>query len=248
MNAAAIIQARMGSTRLPGKVLRELCGRPMLEHVVRRVQAAERVDSVCVATTTDPADDAVAALASEIGAAVFRGSEDDVLSRYVGAADMLGVELVVRITADCPLCDPSLLDEMLAARDGMVETTGPIDYYSNTLRRTYPRGLDAEIVPASVLRRVADMATDPRAREHVTWHIYQHPREFRLENHAQRGGRDDSALRWTVDAPQDFEFVRLVYEALYGADPLFDRHAVLELLERRPELAEINRDVEQKRV
>ena len=134
VTTAAIIQARMGSTRLPGKVMMDLGGQPMLQHVLRRVRAARGVDEVCLATTTLERDDAVAALASSCGVRVFRGSEEDVLARFAGATRWLGADLVVRITADCPLYDPELLAEMLAARQRLVAESGEVDYYSNCIR------------------------------------------------------------------------------------------------------------------
>jgi spore coat polysaccharide biosynthesis protein SpsF len=241
MTTAAIIQARMGSTRLPGKVLMDLAGRPMLEHVVRRVASASRVDVVCVATTTQSRDDAVARLAARCGAGVFRGSEDDVLARFVGAGRAVGADLVVRITGDCPLHDPALLEEMLEQR---VRLDGPIDYYANTLRRTYPRGLDTEIVPQAVLEEAAATATDPRAREHVTWHVYSHPERFCLAHHVQADGRDDSHHRWTVDTEEDFELARRVLDAL--PDDRFGWRDVLELFDAHPDWSAINAAVEQK--
>jgi len=245
VSTVAIIQARMGSTRLPGKVLRDLGGRPMLEHVVRRVRAARGVDAVCVATTRAEGDDEISALGERCGAEIFRGSEDDVLGRYAGAARRLGTRLVVRVTADCPLYDPDLLAEMLAARQRLVAETGPVDYYSNCGRRTYPRGLDTEILPAEVLALADREATDPFEREHVTPFVRNRPERFRLEDHLNPDG-DWSALRWTVDEPEDFELVRRIYSELGGGE-IFGRHEVRALLERRPEWLEINAGVRQKR-
>lgn len=235
----------MGSTRLPGKVLRELAGRSMLEQVVRRARAAPGIDEVVVATTTLDRDEPIVALCDARGIASFRGSEQDVLSRYVGAAREVGAELVVRITSDCPLLDAGLVGDILAARAELVERTGPVDYFSNTVVRRFPRGLDTEVVPAEILEGVAAVATDPRAREHVTWHLYSHPQEFRCECF-ESDEPDRSQLRWTVDTPEDFELARRIYDAL--GDRVFGRGEVLELLDEHPDWLRINADVEQKRL
>jgi len=245
MTTAAIIQARMGSTRLPGKVLMDLAGRPMLEHVVRRVASAARVDIVCVATTTLDRDDPVADAAARFGAAVVRGSEADVLDRYAQAIRELAADLVVRITSDCPLIDPQVVDEMLTAREAL-EVEHPVDCYCNTVERTFPRGLDTEIVPAPVLVALAGEASDPRAREHVTWELYQHPDRYRVVSHLQAGGRDDSAHRWTVDTPEDFELMRRIFRALAERGP-FGLAEVRALLDTHPDWIGINAHIEQKR-
>ncbi len=241
MTIAAIIQARSGSTRLPGNVLRDLCGRPMLARVIQRVRSAQGVDVVCVATTTLARDDAVAAVAATEGASVFRGSEADVLGRYVGAADELDADVVVRITADCPLIDPTVIAEMLTARS----QSGLVDCYTNTLERTYPRGLDTEIVLTETLDWIAKTADDRRAREHVTWHLYQHPDEFRIVNHRQ--ARDLSHLRWTVDVEADFTLVDRIYQALDG-DASFVSSDVLAVLDDHPEWGRLNAAIVQQAV
>lgn len=247
MRTVAIIQARMGSTRLPGKVLEDLAGRTMLHHVVTRARAAQGIDAVCVATTTLDRDTPLLAAAASAGAAIFRGSEDDVLSRYVGAAEATGAELVVRITSDCPLLDPVLVGEMLALRERLVRETGPVDAYSNTFVRTFPRGLDTEIVPADVLADVARTTDDPRAREHVTWHLYQHPERYRLVPHVESGDRDRSAERWTVDTTEDLELVRRIYDTL-GTDEPFGREAVFDVLREHPDWRDLNAHIEQKKI
>ena len=248
MKVVVIIQARMGSTRLPGKVLKKISGKPMLAHVINRVLAARGIDYVCIATTKLSRDKTIVNLAKEMGVHVFKGDEDDVLSRYHGAAQQLEADLIVRVTSDCPLYDPTLLDEMLIARDRLVRENHVIHYYSNTLNRTYPRGLDTEILTRSTLERIVAEATDPKAREHVTWHIYQHPDTYKLKNHSQPDHRDDSSMRWTVDTIEDLEFVRLVYRRLYPEDPLFDRFKIFNLLKKEPELSLINAHVKQKEV
>ncbi|MDX2175699.1 MAG: glycosyltransferase family protein [Candidatus Sumerlaeia bacterium] len=239
----AIIQARAGSTRLPRKVLMPLEGVPMLAHLVARVRAVPALAAVVVATSTLDRDDDVAAVAREAGAEVFRGSEGDVLSRYHEAAREFQATTVVRITGDCPLYDGGLLAEMLARRAAL----SPHSYYSNAFRRTYPRGLDTEIFERETLELVHRLADDPAEREHVTAFLWRRPTVFECVNHENPEG-DWSHWRWTVDTPEDFAMVTRVYAELYPRAPLFDRHAVAELLRARPEIAAINSEVAQKPV
>lgn len=246
MKTVAIIQARMGATRLPGKVLRSLCGQSVLGHVAARVRVARRLDEVVVATSGAARDDAVAVEGARLGVSCFRGSEEDVLARYYGAAEASGAQAVVRATADCPLFDGSLLDRMLAVfgeanRDG---TT--VDYLSNVLRRTYPRGLDVEIFTFAALERAHHEATQPFEREHVTPYFYQHPDRFRLRSF--EGTVDLSGHRWTLDTPEDWAFTEAVYATLYRPGAVFTTEDVLRLLCERPELRDLNAYVEQKRL
>ncbi|MGH2372026.1 MAG: cytidylyltransferase domain-containing protein [bacterium] len=232
MKTAAIIQARMGSTRLPGKVMRPLAGRPVLARVIERVRACSLVDEVVVATTTLPRDDVIVEAAASLGVRTHRGSDDDVLSRVYQAAR--GAEVVVRVTADCPLFDPGLLEQMLIRfHEGRTAAAG-IDCLSNTIVRTYPRGLDAEIVTFDALERACEQAVDPYEREHVTPYIYRHPELFRIE--AFTGERDLSHLRWTLDTEEDYRFLTEVHAALAASNAVFPMQAVLDLLARRPDL------------
>ena len=246
MKTVAIVQARMGSTRLPGKVLLSLCGKSVLAHVVERVRVSRAIDEVIVATTDRQADDAIAALATELGTVPFRGSEEDVLSRYYLAAVERQAEIIVRVTADCPLFDGDLLRAMLApfaAGCGQVQGPG-IDYLSNTLTRTYPRGLDAEIFTFTALERAYRAATHAFEREHVTPFIYSHPELFTLRNFA--GDRDYSRHRWTLDTEEDWQLIEAIYAKLYRRDGPFGTRETLALLEHEPALAELNAHVTQK--
>jgi spore coat polysaccharide biosynthesis protein SpsF len=225
LKVVAIIQARMGSTRLPGKVLLTLCGKSVLAHVIGRAKAAPGIDEVVVATTTLRADDAVAAEAERAGACIHRGSESDVLSRYHGAAKETHADTVVRLTADCPMLDPELVGVLVRK---FVDRKGRIDYLSNTLVRTYPRGLDAEVFSMAALERAWREATLPDEREHVTPYIYRHPETFRLENHA--AARDDSDLRITLDTPEDWIVIQRVSEALGGGARIAPTAEVLQFL------------------
>jgi spore coat polysaccharide biosynthesis protein SpsF len=236
----AIIQARTGSTRLPGKVLLPLLGRPILSRVVERTARASRVDEVVVATTIDPADDAIVELAAAEGWAVERGSETDLLDRYVRAARAHDAEVVVRITSDCPLVDPAVVDQTIEAF-----VDGAADYASSSLEpRTFPRGLDVEVVAREALERAWREDADPAWREHATPYLYRHPERFHLVRVSAPD--DQSDHRWTVDTPEDYELVRRIYEAL-GRDDFGWREA-LAVVEAHPDWTDLNRHVVQKTV
>ena len=235
-----IIQARMGSTRLPGKVLMDLAGQPMLARVVERTVRAKRLDDVVVATTTSARDYRIENLCRARGWPCFRGSEDDVLDRYHTAARAHRAETIVRVTSDCPLIDPGIIDEAVR-----IFSEGRWDYVSNTLEpRRFPRGLEVEVLSFGVLEQAWKEDSSPVSREHVTPYVYRHPERFRLCSlpHAS----DHSEMRWTVDEPEDLEFVRRIY-GHFGHDR-FDWKDVLQLLDEHPEWAEINRHVRQRTV
>ena len=238
MKAVGIIQARMGSTRLPGKVLMQICGRSMLAWVVTRARRARLLDEVVVATTDLPADDAIVSECAAIGVPVFRGSEDDVLDRYHGAAEAFDADPVVRITSDCPLIDPEVIDLVVRA----FPDSGA-EYASNTLERGYPRGLDVEAISRAALEEAWQLADRPHERVHVTPFIHQNPERFKL--HSIPCEEDHSDLRWTVDTAEDLEVVRGIAEALGGRDDFGWRDAI-EVFRRNPQLAGINRSVRQK--
>ncbi len=229
-----IIQARMGSTRLPGKALADLAGAPFFARVVERMRACETLDVLVLATTTAAADDPLAALAADLGLLVYRGAVDDVLDRFVHAARMAAADLIVRITADDPFKDPVVTDH--AVRLWLQQPD--LDYVSNTLEPTYPEGLDIEVVTRAALERAHREARLPSEREHVTPYIWKHPDRFRVHNF--KHARDLSHLRWTVDYPADLEFARAVYERLYRPGRVFLMDDILRLLEAEPALAQIN--------
>ena len=238
MKVVAIIQARMGSSRLPGKVLRDIQGQSMLGRVVNRVRRACSIDEVLVATTDCSADDPIVQECRRCSVPVFRGNEDDVLDRYLRAAQWTNAEVVVRITADCPLIDAEITDKTVRAF--LAERP---DYASNVMVRTYPRGLDTEVITVPTLEGAWRNADQPHQRAHVTPYIYEHPDNFRLLS--VTGDIDYSQHRWTVDTAADLEFVRAIYARLEKR-PEFLWRDVLALLEREPELIEINRSVPQK--
>ncbi|MHC2999663.1 cytidylyltransferase domain-containing protein [Microbacterium sp. HJ5] len=225
----AVVQARMSSSRLPGKVVADVEGRPMILRQLERVRAASLVSDVVVATSVDASDDPLVDLLADAGVTVHRGSLSDVLDRYLGLARLRGVDRLLRLTADCPLTDPAVIDSVVQAH----EESGT-DYASNVLERTFPRGLDVESVTTDALERVAAVAT-PAEREHVTQGIYRRPESFTLTSVTQHV--DNSHLRWTVDLPADLEFVRAVYRELGTSSGLFGSEDILELIRRRPELA-----------
>jgi spore coat polysaccharide biosynthesis protein SpsF len=230
---AAVVQARMSSSRLPGKVLEPLVGAPMLGRQLERIRGAQLVSKVIVATSEGPDDDPVAAVAADWGAECYRGSLEDVLDRLRCAALRAGADHVVRLTADCPLTDPQVVDEVIRAH-----LEGAHDYTSNVLEPSFPDGLDVEVVRREALERAWNEARDAHEREHVTPFLYRHPEEFSLGS--VRCREDLSSRRWTVDHEEDLTFVRRVFEELYPQDPAFTMWQVLDLLEREPHLSEIN--------
>lgn len=236
----AVIQARMGSTRLPGKVLADIEGQPMLARVVERARRARNVERTVVATTTDPADEPVVALCAARGYEFTRGHPTDVLDRYLQAARETAAQVVVRITADCPLIDPEVVDRTVEA---FLAAWPEVDYASNRIVRTYPIGLDVEVVRREALERAAVEAREPYHREHVTPYFYEAPGRFRVVS-VEAGG-DYGRLRWTVDTPEDLAFVREVYRRFGGRDD-FGWREVLDLLAREPDLIAINAHVRQK--
>lgn len=212
MRRVIVVQARMGSSRLPGKVLADLAGRPMLEQQLRRLQHCRSVDDIVVATSVNANDDSIVTVAERAGARWFRGDEHDVLGRYRAAAAEARADLVVRVTADCPLIDPGTTDQVVER-----VSAGAYDYASNVLRRTYPKGLDVEAFPVDVLVRTDRLATSKPAREHVTWFIHNERPELFLLGSVEDTS-DNSHLRWTVDTADDLAYVRRLYSDLGLAD------------------------------
>jgi spore coat polysaccharide biosynthesis protein SpsF len=234
-----ILQARRGSTRLPGKVLLEvLPGRTMLDLTLERLRQAELVDEIVVAVPEGPADDAVAAEAIRSGAQVFRGPEADVLTRYLGAGVAFGADTVVRVTSDCPLIDPDVVDEHIRRMD---EVWTSMDFVTNMLLQSYPLGLAVEVMPMDTLERMGRLSTTDFLREHVTTLAYEEASPIRTENVLD--DVDRSNLRWTVDYPRDLEFVRAVYRELYAPGRAFRKTEILDLLERKPSLSDLNAGV-----
>ena len=243
MKVAAIIQARMGSTRLPGKVLKKVLGKTLLEYQIERVKRAKTLDEIIIATTIKESDDQIVQLCQQFSIPYYRGSEEDVLSRYYEAATEFGVDVIVRLTSDCPIIDPTVIDKVV---EHYLENKDRYDYVSNTLTRTYPRGLDTEVMSYEVLKKAHEEAKELVYREHVTAYIYHHPDQFRLCNVSNE--KDESKHRWTVDTEEDFLLIKHILETLYPINPLFTVEDVIQILRDKPEWVEINAHVEQKKL
>ncbi len=242
MTVVAIIQARMGSTRLPGKVLLDLAGEPMLARVLSRTRRARTLDQVVVATTVQSADAAIVRLCAEHDWPCFRGSEDDVLDRYYHAAVAHQADVVVRLTSDCPLIEPALVDRVVQE---FLDMQPRVDYACNVLpRRTFPRGLDTEVMHFDVLEQAWRQDHNRAWREHVTAYIQRNSDLFRI--HGVVNEVDYSHMRWTVDTPEDLAFVRRIYD--YFGHGRFSWREVLAVLEEHPEWLEINQRVQQKMI
>lgn len=238
-----IVEARFNSTRLPGKVLMPILGEPMLARLVERLKLARTVDEVIVATTDTPADDAVAATAERMGAHAFRGSEEDVLDRVVGAAQSRDADVIVEVTGDCPLIDPGLIDKVVG--DFLV---GGADFVSNILPHTTPRGTDVRVFRAADLAEINAKSTDPADHEHVSLHFWEHLDRYQCRNVEMDLPSAVAEVRLTVDTPEDLELVRAIYSGLYENNPSFNLVDVLDYLNANPHLLEINRHVGQKAV
>jgi len=228
-----ILQARVSSSRLPGKVLMPLCGKAMLSRQIERIRRSTSIQRLLVATSDDESDDAIEAICRAEGVECFRGSLNDVLDRFYQAALVMRPTHVVRLTGDCPLTDPALIDSLVE-----YYLKGACDYASNALEPTYPDGLDAEIFRFVCLAEAWREAKLPSQREHVTPFIYQQPERYKIG--ALRGSIDLSHMRWTVDEPADFEFISRIYDELYVLNPSFTTEDILHLLERRPDLMKLN--------
>jgi len=240
-----IIQARMGSTRLPGKVLKKIRGIALLEHCIRRVEQAEKIDKVVVATTINKEDDKIIELCRQMGVDCYRGSSDDVLDRYYGCALVYPVyENIVRVTSDCPLIDPNVIDMCVEA----FEKSG-CDYISNVVpgERTFPRGLDVEVFSRAALKKAKQNASEDYEREHVTPHIWQNKNgHFRIGKMVTASPAYQSDYRLTVDYPEDFIVIERIYDELYESGEIIDVRDVIKFLKDHPEVVKINVSCEQK--
>jgi len=234
----AIIQARMCSTRLPGKVLRDIMGKPLLAHVIDRISKSKLVDNnIILATTSNPADNVIVNFANENHLDCFVGSEENVLDRFYQAAKRAGADIIVRITPDDPFKDPEVMDKII-----QIMLDGDFDYVSNTIKPTYPEGLDIEVFSFETLEKAWENAKKPSEREHVTPYIWNRPDTFKLCN--VENDVDLSPMRWTIDTNNDLEFTKAVYERLYVPGKTFLMRDILTLLNDRPELQKINAGIE----
>jgi len=234
-----IVQARMTSTRLPGKVLLPIAGRPMLAYQLERLRRCARAQRIVIATTINASDDPIVAFCAAENVDCTRGAEHDVLSRYFEAASRFHAGTVVRVTSDCPLIDPALIDRAIATH-----AAGDCDYVSNMIEPTWPYGMAVEVFSMRALGEAQAEARDPAEREHVTPFIYWRPDRYRLRSLTMQP--DLSAHRWTVDTPEDFELVRRILTTLYPRRPEFTMDDVLALLAEHPDWSALNRNVVQK--
>ncbi|MFT4552878.1 MAG: spore coat polysaccharide biosynthesis protein SpsF [Chlamydiales bacterium] len=237
-----IHQARMMSTRLPGKVLLEIDGRPLIEYSLERLRQAPSICKIVVATTNNPKDEAIVEYCKSHDIDFYRGDEDDVLSRYYEAAKAYQADYIIRTTSDCPLIDPDVIEKIIKAYFDAENA----DYASNMLKETYPLGMCVEIFSMEILEEAYQKATERYEKEHVTPYIYMHPEKFSLLSVEQ--DEDLSFHRWTVDTVQDFNFVEKVIFHLKEKENPFSMKTVLEILKEHPEYMEINRKIKQKGV
>lgn len=229
----AIIQARVGSTRLPRKVLLDLEGKTVLEHVIERVRASKLPNDIIVATTINKDDLEIVKLCTNQDISVYCGSENDVLDRYFQASRLFEADHIVRITSDCPLIDPKLIDDVIT-----LHLNEKADYTSNTIKRTFPDGEDVEVFSYEALKKAWEMATLTSEREHVTPYIWKNPGIFKLANLTCE--ENISHKRWTLDNPEDYEFIKMIYRNLYNKKRLFDMEAILKFVNENPETEKIN--------
>jgi spore coat polysaccharide biosynthesis protein SpsF (cytidylyltransferase family) len=232
----AIIQARTGATRLPNKVLFNLEGKTVLERVIDRVKQSKLIDDVVVATTVNKEDLAIVNICSKNKISVYCGSENDVLDRYYQAARLFGADHAVRITADCPLMDPKIIDKIIK-----LHLQKKADYTTNCLKVTYPDGEDVEVFTFKTLLKAWKRAHLSSEREHVTAYIRNRPKVFKLKNYEYSKNLSDK--RWTLDEPSDYKFIKIIYKKLYSTNKLFGMEDVLKLLKKRPELEKINSNI-----
>jgi len=235
----AIIQARMGSSRLPGKTLKKISGKPLLEHVINRIKYSETIDEIMVATTTNPEDKAIISLAEQQDILTYSGSTDDVLDRVYKAAKKGKADIIVRVTADDPFKDPTIIDKIVK----YFITNPKVDYVSNTIEPTYPIGIDVEVFSFSALEKAWKEAKSLLEREHVTPYIWDNQGLFNIASIKNR--TDLSHLRWTIDTKEDIEMTRAVYKILYKEGEIFLMNDILKFIERYPHVPAINSHIEQ---
>jgi len=240
-NIHAIIQARMTSSRLPGKVLLEGFKKPILEHQIERLRWSKHITDVIVATTTNATDDPVIELCDKLNVKYFRGSEENVLQRVLDTMRHHNTDIIVEITGDCPLIDYQVVDEVIE-----YYLNNQYDYVSNVMERTYPRGLDTQVFSKDVLEKVNSLTSHPMDREHVSIYIYKHPQTFSCSGIKLPANLAHPEYRWTLDTQDDYKFIKTVFEQLYPTNPKFSYKDIYQLIQKMPELLEINKAIQQK--
>lgn len=243
MKVVCIVQARLGSTRLPGKVLKKMCGKTVLEHDINRLKQAKNIDEIVIATTTKKEDDAIVDEAKRLNVKYFRGSEQDVLSRYYYAAKENKADIVIRVTSDCPCLDYKILDNMIKE---FLNNLDKYDYFSNTILRTFPRGYDIEIFSFVALENAFMNAKLSYEREHVTPYLYNESNNYKIGYYKYKN--DYSKYRVTLDTVEDFEVINKIYNKLYNCETPFLLEEVIKFLKDNPDVVEINDSVEQKKL
>jgi len=236
MKVDAVFQVRMGSTRLPGKMFKKIMGKPLLWHVIQRVRAAGSVDRIILATTNEKNDDKIVRFAKKMKLLYYRGSTDNVLDRVYRAAKKFDSDIIVRITPDDPFKDPKIIDEFVS-----YFLKNKFDYVSNTIKPTYPEGLDIEVFSFLALEKAWLGAKKISEKEHLTPYIWKNPKKFKVKNMIL--GKNLSSLRWTLDYQRDLEFAKKVYKELYPKKKIFLMQDILNLLERKPYLQKINQGI-----
>lgn len=235
-NKITIVQARIGSSRFPGKIMKLILGKTVLEHQIERMQYAQKCGMIVVATSENPLDDAIVSLCRERKIEVFRGNENDLLERHYRCAKEYHADIVAKIPSDCPLIDSRIIDNVFDYFD-----THSDDFVSNLHPATYPDGNDCEVMTIETLERAYREAQKPLEREHTTPYIWEHPEKFTIGNVSWEKGLDYSmSHRFTIDYVEDFEFISRVFEELYPTNPQFSLEDILELLERKPEIYQLN--------
>lgn len=230
---ACFVQARYSSRRLPGKVMKEILGKPMLELQIERLRHARRIDKIIVVTSVSEDDDRIAAFCADRSIECFRGSLENVLDRFYQAAKKYRPDHIIRVTGDCPLIDPAVVDGMVG-----LYLDSKADYGTNCVPPTFPDGLDAEIFPFKVLEKAKSEAVLPSHIEHISPYFEDQPSLFKIVNFSSKNNYSD--LRWTVDEPDDLELVRKIFESLYPSKPSFSMSDILSLLAGHPEWSSIN--------
>ncbi|WP_342531955.1 glycosyltransferase family protein [Lysinibacillus sp. FSL R5-0849] len=241
MRIVAIIQARMGSTRLPGKILKKVNGRSLLSYQLERLQQSNYINDLVIATTIDEKDDLIVEFCKKNNILWFRGSEEDVLARYYETAKTFKADVIVRITSDCPIIDVQVVDKTIW---NFMDNN--FEYVSNTVERTYPRGLDTEVFTFAALEKAYNEATLARDREHVTAYFYTNPDVFKVGS--VQNEVDYSKYRWTVDTEEDFQLIKNIIEKLFFKNPQFTLHDTVNLMEANPDWFYINAHIEQKKL
>jgi len=235
-NIIAIVQARVGSSRLNAKILKTLYDKALLEHIVERIKASRKVNTILIATTLAGSDDIVCELSKKMGVVFFRGSEENVLDRFYNAAKAYHADVIVRCTADDPFKDPEIIDHAIE-----LLLNGQYDYCSNTIEPTYPEGLDIEVFTMSALEKTYHEARLNSEKEHVTPYIWKNPSLFKIYNF--KNDADLSALRWTIDYGNDYTFAKEIYKRLYPTKKIFLMNDILNILAKDPEIGKINSNI-----